>query len=75
MNTGEEVDHWDCAIAWMPTLMINTANEARKGVAATESFRNEVVKEQRDRETLKALRDIRLADVDLLEGEHEANNY
>ena len=27
----------------MPALMINTANEARKNVAATESFRNEVI--------------------------------
>jgi len=43
-NTGMETDHWDCAIAWMPTLMINAANEARKGAAATESFRNEVVR-------------------------------
>lgn len=43
MNTGREIDDWGCAIAWMPTLMINTANEGRKGVAATESFRNEVV--------------------------------
>ena len=43
MNTGKEIDDWGCAIAWMPTLTINTANESRKGVAATESFRNEVV--------------------------------
>jgi hypothetical protein len=43
VNTGAEIDHWGCAIAWMPTLTINTANESRKGVAATESFRNEVV--------------------------------
>lgn len=42
-NTGEEVDSWGCAIAWMPALIINAANESRKGVAATESFRNEVV--------------------------------
>ena len=44
-NTGEEKDHWGCAIAWMPTLMINTANESRKGAAAPESFRNEMVKQ------------------------------
>lgn len=43
VQTGAEIDRWDCAIAWMPMLMINTANESRKGVAATESFRNEVV--------------------------------
>jgi hypothetical protein len=45
VNTGKEVDDWGCAIAWLPTLLINTANESRKGVAATESFRNEVVKQ------------------------------
>ena len=28
-----------------PTMRINTANETRKGVAATESFRNEMVKQ------------------------------
>jgi hypothetical protein len=44
-NTGEDTDDWGCAIAWMPTLLINTANESRKGVAATESFRNEMVTE------------------------------
>jgi hypothetical protein len=41
-NTGEATDSWSCAIAWMPTLMINTANESRKGAAAIESFRNEM---------------------------------
>ena len=45
VNTGQEIDNWGCAIAWMPTLMINTANESRKGVAATESFRNEMVRQ------------------------------
>jgi hypothetical protein len=44
-NTGQETGTWGCAIAWMPTLMINTANESRKSVAATESFRNEMVKQ------------------------------
>lgn len=44
INTGRETDSWGCAIAWLPTLMINTANESRKGAAATESFRNEMVK-------------------------------
>ena len=44
-NTGKEMDHWGCAIAWMPTLMVNAANESRKGVSATESFRNEMVQQ------------------------------
>ena len=43
-QTGEEIDRWECAIALMPLLLINTANEARQGAAATESFRNEMVR-------------------------------
>ena len=46
VNTDEDTDDWGCAIAWMPALLINTANEARKGASATESFRNEMVKIQ-----------------------------
>jgi hypothetical protein len=42
-NTGQETGTWGCAIAWMPTLTINTANESRKSAAAIESFRNEMV--------------------------------
>jgi hypothetical protein len=42
-QTGKEVDQWDCAIAWLPTLLINTARETRQGAAATESMRNEMV--------------------------------
>lgn len=44
-NTGNEIDHWSCAIAWLPTLLINTANEVRQGAAATESFRNDMVRQ------------------------------
>lgn len=42
-QSGAEVDEWACAIAWMPLLLINTAQEVRQGAAATESVRNEVV--------------------------------
>lgn len=42
-QTGNEVDEWACAIAWMPVLMINTSKEVRQGAAATESLRNEIV--------------------------------
>lgn len=44
-NKGAETSNWGCAIAWMPALMINTANETRQGAAATESFRNAMVKQ------------------------------
>ena len=45
VNTNEDTDEWGCAIAWLPTLLINNSNESRKGVAAIESFRNATLKE------------------------------
>jgi hypothetical protein len=45
-NTGQPVDDTGCAIAWMPVLMIETANETRQAGAAIESLRNENVKGQ-----------------------------
>lgn len=43
-NTGEHVDQWQCAIAALPLLMIENANQARQNGAATESMRNEMVR-------------------------------
>jgi hypothetical protein len=43
-NTGEDVDDWGCAIAWMPVLLIENSQQQRKTGAAVESFRNEMVK-------------------------------
>jgi hypothetical protein len=43
-NTGEDVDDWACAIAWMPVLMIENSQQQRQTGAAVESFRNEMVK-------------------------------
>ena len=43
-NTGKEVDEWMCAVTALPLLQIEVAKEARQGAAATESFRNEMVK-------------------------------
>ena len=65
-NTGQEIDHWGCAIAWMPTLMVNTANEARKTTAATEDFRNRMM-DVRQIQTAQALRAIRVNDAGFLE--------
>lgn len=42
-NTGQEVDEWNCAIAFGPTLMIEVANESRSSGAATESLRNSLI--------------------------------
>lgn len=41
-NTGKQVDEYGCAVAWMPTLLIENAQQSRQAGAAVESFRNEV---------------------------------
>ncbi len=45
-QTGNPVDHYDCTFKWLPVLLIENAQQVRQGAAATESFRNEVVKRQ-----------------------------
>lgn len=45
-NTGREVEEWQCAVAWMPLLMIENSGQQRQTGAAVESFRNEMVKAQ-----------------------------
>ena len=43
-QTGEDVDHWGCAVTWLPMLTIENSQQQRQTGAAVESFRNEVVK-------------------------------
>lgn len=43
-NTGEEVDEYGCAVAWLPMLLIEGSQMSRQTGAAVESFRNEMVK-------------------------------
>lgn len=43
-NTGKEVDEYQCAIAWMPMLMVENSGTQRETGAAVESFRNEMVR-------------------------------
>lgn len=43
-QTGQDVNEWACAIAWMPMLTIENSQMQRQTGAAVESFRNEVVK-------------------------------
>lgn len=42
-QTGVQEAKWDCAVAFLPILIIETSKEVRQAAAATESFRNEVV--------------------------------
>lgn len=43
-QTGEHVDKWDCAIAFMPVMQIENSQQTRQAGAAIESFRNEMKK-------------------------------
>jgi hypothetical protein len=42
-QTGETVNNGDCAIAWMPLLLIENSKVNRESGAAIESMRNESV--------------------------------
>jgi hypothetical protein len=44
MNTGNRVDEWNCAISWLPMLLVENSGMQRQTGAAVESFRNEMVK-------------------------------
>jgi hypothetical protein len=45
-NTGNHVEDYNCAMAWMPLLAIENSGTQRETGAAVESFRNEMVKAQ-----------------------------
>jgi len=45
-QTGQTISEFDCAISWLPMLMIETSNQTKQAGAAIESFRNEVVNKQ-----------------------------
>lgn len=44
INTGNQVDNYECAISWLPMLLIENSGQQRSTGAAVESFRNEMVK-------------------------------
>ncbi len=47
-QTGKEIDEWDCAVKWLPILLIENAKEVKQGAAAIESFRNEMVRQNNE---------------------------
>lgn len=42
-QTGADINMHDCAIKWLPILLIETSKETRQAAAAVESLRNESV--------------------------------
>ena len=43
-QTGEQINKWGCAAAFLPMLLIENAQMGRQTGAAVESFRNEMVR-------------------------------
>lgn len=46
-QTGKEQDLWDCAIAWMPVLLIENSNQQRATSGEVNQLRNEIVPQSR----------------------------
>ena len=51
-NTGQEVNEWNCAVSWLPMLLIEGSQQTRQAGSAIESFRNEMVKLNENPNTL-----------------------
>jgi hypothetical protein len=51
-NTGEDVDHWNCAISWLPMLTIENSQQQRQTNATIDVFRNEVHKSNQENRQL-----------------------
>lgn len=45
-QTNKEIDHWGCAIGFLPVLLIDNTQQTRQTSASVDSFRNEMVKSQ-----------------------------
>jgi len=45
-QTGQDLSEWNCAISFLPMLLIEGAQQQRHTGAAIESFRNEMVQIQ-----------------------------
>lgn len=45
-QSEDVVDKWDCAISWLPILLVENAQTNRGQTQVLESFRNEMVKSQ-----------------------------
>jgi len=41
-HNGSEIDEYGCAMAWLPILLVENAQQSRQTGAAVESFRNQV---------------------------------
>lgn len=42
-NSGKPVNDFDCAISWLPMLLVEGANESRKTSQSVQGFRNSIL--------------------------------
>lgn len=43
-QTGQQINNFDCAVAWLPVLLVENSSVGMSAGAAIESFRNEMVR-------------------------------
>lgn len=55
-NTGKPTEEWGCAMAWLPVLLIENAQQSRQTGAAVESFRNEMVQANNVTQAISAIK-------------------
>jgi hypothetical protein len=39
-QTGQNIDLWDCSVAWMPVLMVENSNQVRQATASIDKTAN-----------------------------------
>jgi len=45
-QTGKDMDHWDCAVKWIPVMITEAARQTHSVASSVESMRNEVIQRQ-----------------------------
>lgn len=45
-QSGQDVDCWDCAVRWIPVMIMDQTRHTKGVQAAVESFRNETIERQ-----------------------------
>lgn len=63
-NTGKQIDEFGCAVAWLPIMLIENAQQSRQTGSAVESFRNEMVRQnEQSHELLTKIQKPTLVDL------------
>ena len=59
VNTGEEVDDWGCAIAWLPALLTNNTAAVTGCAVSTQNLQNNLLQSLGDKnKNIKEIKEI-----------------